>query len=169
MTVTEHFIDLACQGLHGSALIPSGDLPVQPHFQKYSRFLPTQITGLFRAVPSRERGVSRSSRTLGWDAVDAAASSRKGIAGQANACEHSTGAWTNGAASGFAKTSVDVHMPLKSLGESGSRTAKPCGPGTRCWCQVGGGARAQPGIDTIDPPMTVTRRIRRRGEHGISR
>src|SRR4030088_917254 len=27
------------------------------------------------------------------------------------------------------------------------RTAKPCGPGTRCWCQVGGGASAQPGLD----------------------
>jgi len=27
------------------------------------------------------------------------------------------------------------------------RTAKPCGPGTRCWCQVCGGASAQPGAD----------------------
>jgi hypothetical protein len=34
------------------------------------------------------------------------------------------------------------------------RTAKPCGPGTRCWCQVGGG---------------FVSRIRRRGERGISR
>ena len=58
----------------------------------------------------------------------------------------------------------------QSIGEDGSRTAKPCGPGTRCWCQVGGGFRAQPGsCKTVNPPMTVTRRIRRRGEHGISR
>jgi hypothetical protein len=49
------------------------------------------------------------------------------------------------------------------------RTAKPCGPGTRCWCQVGGGASARPGLDNPYPLMTVTRRIRRRGEHGISR
>ena len=28
-----------------------------------------------------------------------------------------------------------------------SRTAKACGPGTRCWCQVGGGMSAQPGAD----------------------
>jgi hypothetical protein len=49
------------------------------------------------------------------------------------------------------------------------RTAKPCGPGTRCWCQVGGGASAQPGLDKPYSPMTVTRRIRRRGDHGISR
>jgi hypothetical protein len=50
------------------------------------------------------------------------------------------------------------------------RTAKPCGPDTRCWCQVGGD-RLQP--DRVEPsqnpPTTVTRRIRRRGEHGISR
>src|SRR5437868_9629518 len=27
------------------------------------------------------------------------------------------------------------------------RTAKPCGPGTRCWCQVGGDMSTQPGAD----------------------
>jgi len=48
------------------------------------------------------------------------------------------------------------------------RTAKPCGPGTRCWCQVGGGKSAQPGADfAANSPTTVTRRIRRRGERGI--
>jgi hypothetical protein len=26
------------------------------------------------------------------------------------------------------------------------RTAKPCGPDTRCWCQAGGGARTQLGF-----------------------
>jgi hypothetical protein len=50
------------------------------------------------------------------------------------------------------------------------RTAKPCGPGTRCWCQVGGGVASPTGFGkTFNPPMTVTRRIRRRGERGISR
>jgi hypothetical protein len=50
------------------------------------------------------------------------------------------------------------------------RTAKPCGSGTRCWCQVGGGF-GQPNRvrQSVNSPMTVTRRIRRRGEHGISR
>jgi len=48
------------------------------------------------------------------------------------------------------------------------RTAKPCGPGTRCWCQVGGGvARPTGSRKTANPPATVARRIRRRGEHGI--
>jgi hypothetical protein len=41
------------------------DLPVQPLFQKYFRSHLTQITSISPAVPARERGVSRSSRTLG--------------------------------------------------------------------------------------------------------
>jgi hypothetical protein len=50
------------------------------------------------------------------------------------------------------------------------RTAKPCGPGTRCWCQVGGGLAGPTGFGTtFNPPMTVARRIRRRGERAISR
>jgi hypothetical protein len=48
------------------------------------------------------------------------------------ACERTAGAQTNDVASGFAKTSSDVHRPAKPLGEDGSRTAKPCGPGIRC-------------------------------------
>jgi hypothetical protein len=51
-----------------------------------------------------------------------------------------------------------------------SRTVKPCGPGTRCWCQVGGGVASPTGFDkTVNPSMTVTRRIRRRGERGVNR
>jgi hypothetical protein len=50
------------------------------------------------------------------------------------------------------------------------RTAKPCGPGTRCWCQAGGGFLDPTGVrSTANLSATVTRRIRRRGEHGISR
>jgi hypothetical protein len=39
------------------------------------------------------------------------------------------------------------------------RTAKPCGPGTRCWCQAGGGASTQPG-----PNKPSIRRRRRQNE-----
>jgi hypothetical protein len=47
-----------------------------------------------------------------------------------------------------------------------SRTVKACGPGTRCWCQVGGGFANSTGFgEAFNPPTTVTRRIRRRGEH----
>ena len=49
------------------------------------------------------------------------------------------------------------------------RTAKPCGPDTRCWCQVCGGQRPNRVRRNLNPQATVTRRIRRRGEHGISR
>ncbi len=59
----------------------------------------------------------------------------------------------------------------RRLGEDGRlRTAKPCGPGTRCWCQADGGASTQPGFrQSFNPSAEVKRRIRRRGEHGISR
>ena len=50
------------------------------------------------------------------------------------------------------------------------RTAKPCGPGTRCWCQVGGGVASPTGFGkTANSPMTATRGIRRRGEPGGNR
>jgi len=60
--------------------------------------------------------------------------------------------------------------PAKPLGEDGSRTVKPCGPGTRCWCQVRGG---EVGLNRVRSAanlrMTVTRGIRRRGERGVNR
>ena len=50
------------------------------------------------------------------------------------------------------------------------RTAKACGSGTRCWCQIGGGIASPTGSrNTVNPPVTVTRRIRRREERAISR
>jgi hypothetical protein len=44
---------------------------VHPFVQKYSASLQTQINFISIDVPARERGVSRSSQTLGRDAVDA--------------------------------------------------------------------------------------------------
>jgi len=38
-------------------------------------------------------------------------------------------------------------LSAKPLGEDGPRTAKPCGPGTRCWCQAGGGEVDPTGLD----------------------
>ena len=61
--------------------------------------------------------------------------------------------------------------PAKPQGGAGRlRTAKPCGPGTRCWCQAGGGASTQPGPN--NPSIRRRRRQKRtrlRGEPGISR
>ena len=46
---------------------------VQPAREKYFAYAVGQISATTRAIPARKRGVSRSSRTLGRDAVDAAA------------------------------------------------------------------------------------------------
>jgi hypothetical protein len=60
-----------------------------------------------------------SSRTLGSDAVDAAASgARTGSQGGFNSVSDA-GAQTNGAKSAFAKTSAGVHYPAKHLAKAG--------------------------------------------------
>jgi hypothetical protein len=73
-----------------------------------------------RAVPPRQEGRIAIVTNAGWDAVDAvdaAASARKVIAGRVSR-ERAAGA-------------LDERRLL--------RTAKPCGPDTRCWCQAVGG------------------------------
>jgi hypothetical protein len=60
--------------------------------------------------------------------------------------------------------------PVEAYGSRKLRTAKPCGPGTRCWCQADGDCLAQLGLRSIaNPSATEARGIRLRGEHGISR
>jgi hypothetical protein len=50
------------------------------------------------------------------------------------------------------------------------RTAKPCGPGARGWCQIGEGVASPTGRgNAVNSPMTEARGIRLRGELGISR
>jgi hypothetical protein len=115
--------------------------PVQPLSQKYIAFAVGQISSTSSPRPFPVRGALAIVTNAGWDAVDAAASARKVIAGRVSR-ERATGA-------------QDERRWL--------RTAKPCGPDTRCWCQVER-RRSQ-----LNPPTTVTRRIRRRGEQGISR
>jgi|SRR6267142_432884 len=66
---------------------------------------------------SRQEGRSRVVTNAGGDAMDAAASARNGVAGRVSR-ERSTGAQD---------------------GRRFQRTAKPCGPDTRCWCQAVGG------------------------------
>ena len=61
---------------------PVGQISVHPLAQKYSAFAVGQITDLTLRVPPHNRGVSRSSRTRGADAVDAAASGAQRDAGR---------------------------------------------------------------------------------------
>jgi hypothetical protein len=128
----------------GSGKLPSAVnaiCPVQPYQQKNFAFAVGQISSTSSPRPFPARGALAIVTNAGWDAVDAAASARMVIAGRVSR-ERATGA-------------QDERRWL--------RTAKPCGPDTRCWCQVER-RRSQ-----LNPPTTVTRRIRRRGEQGISR
>src|SRR6266481_3555535 len=95
------------------------------------------------------RGVSRSARTLGWDAVGVAASGANAVAGRVFwPRERQAARQTNGAdADGEA---VWSWHPL--LVSSWRRQVGPTGRG-----------------HAIHPPMTVARRIRRRGERGVNR
>jgi hypothetical protein len=43
-----------------------------------------------------------------------------------------TGAQTDGAKAGFAKTSSVVHHPAERFSQDGLRTVKACGSGIRC-------------------------------------
>jgi hypothetical protein len=84
--------------------------------------------------------------------------------------ERAAGAQTNGAKSGLVKASVGVHYPPKQLTKTGC-VRQNC----VVLAPVAGVKSAEvfaspTGRDkTFNPPMTVTRRIRRRGERGISR
>jgi hypothetical protein len=70
-----------------------------------SKIFPFSFDPNHRLIPRHPvpgEGRWPSSRTLGWDAVDAAASSRAGLqGGPFGVCEHLPGAWTNGAVSHF--------------------------------------------------------------------
>jgi hypothetical protein len=63
---------------------------VQSVAKKYLAFAVGQISAISLPHPFPERGVSRSSRNAGEDAVDAAASARRVIAGRVSR-ERSTG------------------------------------------------------------------------------
>jgi len=93
--------------------------PVQPPQQKYFSFSETK-SGVWFALSHPIRGADReSSRNAGWDAVDAGCVGAQG--------DRRAGLSTRERSSG----AQDERRML--------RTAKPCGPGTRCWCQACGG------------------------------
>jgi len=82
---------------------------------------------LFWSSRLEKRDVSRSSRTLG-----AGCSGRGSVE---RAIGNRRASWTSWAICG----GLDERRWW--------RMAKPCGPGTRCWCQVSGGMSARPGAD----------------------
>jgi hypothetical protein len=94
------------------------------------------------------RGALAIVTNVGRDAVDAAARRASVIAGQVFACERSGSRKTSGAASG--RQNRVVLAPVAGVKSAEVREARP-------------------GWQNLNPPATVTRRIRRRGERGISR
>jgi len=65
--------------------VPAGQISafvVQPLLKKYSDFQKTQISLYLSPSRPTQRGVSRSSRTLERDAMDATASGAQGVAGR---------------------------------------------------------------------------------------
>jgi hypothetical protein len=90
------------------------------------------------AIPSRERDVGHRHERWGGERWTQAASSRMAV---------------QGGSLGFRE-----HRPARRRATR-KRTAKPCGPGTRCWCQIVGGFVIPTGTDnTVNPAMTVTKR-----------
>src|ERR1700704_877844 len=135
------FIHLAASYLR--QINPTGKISLSPSGKSPLRLPPSCPRG---------RGVGHRYRTLGWDAVDAAASGaqvncRAGF-GLSQTRERPNGAQTNGVVA-YGKT-VWFRHPL--LVSSRRRRVGPTGRGY-----------------SVNSPMTVTNRIRRRGERGISR
>ena len=123
--------------------------PVQPSREKYSASRSPQITPTTPRHPAPTRGAYRD-RHGRWvrGAVAAARRARK--------------KFSQGELAHERRPRADERR-LK-------RTAKPCGSGTRCWCQAGGDVASPTGLRKIfNPPATEARGIRLRGEHGISR
>ena len=92
------------------------------------------------------------------------------IAGRPSGCERSSRGRRTALNPPSLKLRRTGTKPVEAFGAGVLRTAKPCGPGTRGWCQVGGGVASPTGrANAVNSPMTEARGIRLRGERGISR
>ena len=89
---------------------------VQSFAQKYSGLPVGQIIAITLPHPTRVRGVSRSSRTRDGMRWTRQRRAREMFAGRS-----------------------DRERALRAGRTALMRTAKPCGPDTRCWCQAVGG------------------------------
>jgi hypothetical protein len=95
---------------------------------------------------------------------------RMAIAGRAKACERSGGARTNGAEPFSRRLRRTGTRFAGRFLRRRARTAKSCGPGTRCWCQVRGWRSGPTGrSDAFNPRTTVARRNSSPGRSRISR
>jgi hypothetical protein len=119
---------------------------VQTSRKKYSISRFSQITVLVVAIPFRQEGriARRHERGTGCDGRESAGTPTLSQGGM-NPVSDRAARRTNGV-SAFAEVRLNSGCARRSyFGEDGSRTAKPCGLDTRCWCQVCGGQPTQPG------------------------
>src|ERR1700682_5983219 len=108
-----------------------------------------QISGPTPAIPFRQEGRSRVVTNAGWDVVDARASARNAVAGRVEPRERLTGVQDERR---FSVRQNRVVLTPVAGAKSAVANSNPTGV-----------------EQSQNPPTTVTRRIRRRGEHGISR
>src|SRR5712675_1258724 len=113
--------------------------PVQPPPPKINRLKrrANQNYNSRRLIPSRGDVGHRHER---WDGMrwTRRRRVRSGIAGRiVEICERSTTAQDERCCFRLC-WKFRRACPAEAFGEGGSRTAKACGSGTRCWCQVGG-------------------------------
>ena len=97
-----------------------------------------------RAIPSPKRGVrDRHERGMGCGG--------RGSVGRGRLVRRAVSVSEQQRAGRTALVSLSPKLrtapgPASLPGQDGSRTAKPCGPDTRCWCQVGGGMSSPTGL-----------------------
>ena len=144
------------------------DLPRPASPAKIFRFVSTANHPYNARHPVPEEGRWPSSRTLGRVAVDAAASGAGGV--RRAVIRDRTRRADERRLNASAMASVGRHSAGWSFWRRKLRTAKPCGSGTRGWCQAGGGLQAPNRVmQAVNSSATEARGIRLRGELGISR
>src|SRR5438128_6138009 len=158
--------DLLCDCPTGKSL-----KPVQPSREKYSASRSPQITPTTPAIPRPQEGRIAIITDVGcgerWPRHAGRATSLRRV----SLLMSEGRAPTNGANFPLSpEFDGQVPGPANPPDEDGSRTAKPCGPGARCWRQAGGGFVNPTGFaKAFNPPATEAKGIRLRGELGISR
>ena len=123
--------------------------PVHPSREKYTASRLTQITTTTPAIPRSQEG-------------------RIAIVTDVGCGER----WPRrrGRATGFRRAGFMPVSESRARRTRWRRTAKPCGSGTRCWCQAGGGNVDPTGFrQSFNPPAMEAKGIRLQGERGISR
>jgi hypothetical protein len=107
--------------------------------------------------PSRpeKRGVGHRHKRWGGLRWTRQRQAREMFAGRFSVSEH--GAQDERRLNAFAGIFCGQHVAGGRFWRGKPRTAKPCGPGTRCWCQTVGGEIGPTGRSAVKPAATEAR------------